>query len=214
MRVALYAAGVALAVGVLPGGFLFRLPLASREERASIPADERVFWYALLSACWSVAVALGLASLSSYSLTRLLGINLGVCGAIALAFRGRLLWRGSAAGIDMKALLPLALVALCIWRFFPAAEYIIGGQDPGVYVNEGISIARTGTMFRHDAVVADVPEPARDLFFRSHGREEYYGLRFMGIFITNPATGDVMPGFPHLFPASVTIGYGLAGVRG
>ncbi len=45
-------------------------------------------------------------------------------------------------------------------------------------------------------------------------REEYYGIRFMGVNVMDPATGAVMPGFPHLFPASIALGYGVAGLLG
>ena len=69
--------------------------------------------------------------------------------------RGRLLWRGTAAKVTIAALVPLVLLGVGIWRFFPASEYIIGGKDPGVYVNEGIAIDRTGQLFRRDAVVAE-----------------------------------------------------------
>jgi len=215
MNQALLAAGFVLAAGVLPGAIVFRLPLASRDARAALPADERAFWYVLISVSWSVALTFALAALEMYSLPRLLVINSALAAILLLAFRGRLMWRGTAQGIDFKVVLPVLLVALCVWRFFPAAEYVIGGKDPGVYVNEGISMHRTGTLFRHDAAVSSVPAEARDLFFRKHvGREEYYGVRFMGVFIQDPASGAVMPGFPHLFPASVALGYGVAGLRG
>jgi len=36
----------------------------------------------------------------------------------------------------------------------------------------------------------------------------------MGVNVMDPATGAVMPGFPHLFPASIALGYGVAGLRG
>ena len=32
------------------------------------------------------------------------------------------------------------------WRFFPPSEYIIGGKDPGVYLNEGVQIAQRGAL--------------------------------------------------------------------
>ena len=36
----------------------------------------------------------------------------------------------------------------------------------------------------------------------------------MGVFINDPETGEVIAQFPHLFPASVAIGYRLGGHRG
>ena len=214
MNQALLAAGFVLAAVVLPGAIVFRLPVASRDTRAALPADERVFWYVLISVCWSVALTFALAAASAYSLPRLLVVNLAVSAVMLLVYRGRLAMRDTAPRIGIAAVLPLVLLAVCGWRFFPAAEYVIGGKDPGVYVNEGISIHRTGTILRRDEAVAAVPADARELFFRFHGREEYYGVRFMGVNVMDPATGAVMPGFPHLFPASIALGYGVAGLRG
>jgi hypothetical protein len=214
MNQALLAAGFVLAAVVLPGAVIFRLPVASRDTRAALPADERVFWYVLISLCWSVTLAFGLAAASAYSLPRLLVINLVISFLMMVIYRGRLAIRGTAPSVGVTAVFPLLLIALCGWRFFPAAEYVIGGKDPGVYVNEGISIHRTGTILRRDEVVAAVPAEARELFFRWHQREEYYGIRFMGVNVMDPATGAVMPGFPHVFPASIALGYGVAGLRG
>ena len=69
--------------------------------------------------------------------------------------------------MTIAVLVPLTLFGLGVWRFFPAAEYVIGGKDPGVYVNEGIAIARTGQLFRRDAVVPAVPQADRDPLFTS-----------------------------------------------
>ena len=112
------------------------------------------------------------------------------------------------------ALVVTALIALSVSRFFPPAEYVIGGKDPGTYINEGILIAQRGTLVYPDPLIAAVPEPSRDLFFPSHNRGEYYGTRFMGFFIQNPSSGAVVGQFPHLLPASIAIGYGLDGLTG
>jgi hypothetical protein len=128
--------------------------------------------------------------------------------------RGQLWWRGKATKITIAAIVPVAILLLGLWRFGPGSEYIIGGKDPGVYVNEGFAIARTGALFRQDATVAAVPPAARDLFFPAEGNEDYYGHRFMGVYINDPATGALITQFPQLFPASVAIGSELAGTVG
>lgn len=208
-------AGVALVIiGVLPGLVLFRLPIAARDKRAALPLEERWFWQVLLSLSWSVAVTLVLAALSLYSFERLLAVNLAAAAAAALVARRRLFWAGTATKPTASVILVVLLAALATWRFTPAAEYIIGGKDPGAYVNEGIAIDRTGTLFRRDAAVAAVPAAQRDLFFTDYGPTEYYGLRFMGVFLNDPVTGEVIAQFPHLLPASIAIGYGVADVRG
>lgn len=204
----------ALLVGYLPGAVLYRLPVAQRERRARLAAEERVFWHVVLSAAWSLGVVLLLAALERYRFERLLVINLALCVLLLVISRGRILYRGTASRPSWTIVLPIVLVLLGLWRFFPASEYIIGGKDPGTYINEGIQIAQRGTLTIHDQVIAGVPEYARDLFFPSHFRADYYGLRFMGFFVQDPASGRVIGQFPHLFPASIAIGYGLDGLSG
>ena len=49
----------------------------------------------------------------------------------------------------------------------PAAEYVLGGRDPGVYMSEGIQIAQRRSLVTTDRVAAAVPASTRDLFFPS-----------------------------------------------
>jgi hypothetical protein len=170
---------LAIVLCILPGAVLFRLPVLLRDRRAALASEERWFWQLLLSAVWSTGVALTLGALSVYSLPRLVTINAVLAVASAIAWRGGLRLGAAASKPGASALLPLVLVAFALWRFLPAAEYIIGGKDPGVYVNEGISLHRTGTIFRHDAIVAAVPEPVKDLYYTDYPPTEYYGIRFM-----------------------------------
>lgn len=211
---ALSAVLAALVIGYLPGAILFRWPFAARATRAALAAEERVFWQVVTSVAWSLALTLAMAAAGVYRLERLLAVNAAVSAAGLAIARGRLRWHGTQAPVTVAILVPLTLLGLGVWRFAPAAEYVMGGKDPGVYINEGFAIARTGQLFRRDPVVAAVPEASRDLFFPSHHSNMYYGLRFMGVFINDPSTGEVISGFPHLFPASVAIGDALAGAAG
>jgi hypothetical protein len=204
----------AVLVAYLPGALFFRLPFAERDRRARLDAAERTFWHVLLSVAWSLSVVLVLAALEVYRFERLLWINGVLCALLLMGGRGRLLYRGSAARPSWTIALPIALVVFGVWRFFPASEYIIGGKDPGTYVNEGIQIAQRGTLAIHDPLVPTVPASLRELFFPPHYRAEYYSNRFMGFFLLDPATGLVMGQFPHVFPASIAVGYGLNGLTG
>jgi hypothetical protein len=203
-----------LIIGWLPGAVIFRLPIAERDQRAELDAEERLFWAVIISAGVSLSVVLALAVAHSYSFERLLVADLGVAVAAAAAARFRLHLGAKALRPGLAALLPLSLVLLALWRFFPSSEYVIGGKDPGVYMNEGIQIAQRGAIVVRDAVVSSVPPFARDLFFPSYQRPDYYSLRFMGFYLKDPATGEVVGQFPHLFPASIAIGYGLDGLTG
>ncbi|HUF46897.1 MAG TPA: glycosyltransferase family 39 protein [Vicinamibacterales bacterium] len=204
----------ALLVGYLPGALVYRYPAWERSRRAAVAAEERVFWAVLLSTVWSVMVVLALAGLDEYRFERLLWINGGLSLALVALGRGRLHYGGDAPRVTAGAVVPAALVVAACWQLLPPAEYAMGGKDPGVYINEGIQIAQRGTFIYRDPVVAAVPEPFRDLFFPKGRFDEYYAQRFMGYFIRDPDTGDVIGQFPHGFPASIALGYGLNGLSG
>jgi dolichyl-phosphate-mannose-protein mannosyltransferase len=208
----LTAAASLLLIAWLPGAVVFRLPVGGRERRAALPADERLFWQVVISLVVSHATVLGLAAAHRYSFTRLLIADAALAAVLASLARFRL--RLGARPPGASALVVAGLIALSVPRFFPPAEYVMGGKDPGTYINEGIVIAQRGTLVYDDPTVASVPESDRDLFFPSHQRPDYYGTRFMGFFVQDPATGAVVGQFPHFFPASIAIGYGIDGLTG
>ncbi|HSC29411.1 MAG TPA: hypothetical protein VLD67_19190, partial [Vicinamibacterales bacterium] len=201
-------------VAWLPGAVIFRLPLGDRSERARLDAGERIFWAVIISVAVSLSVVLALAAAGHYRFQRLLMADLLIAAAAAAGARFRLRLGPAAARPRFTLLIPIALVVVGTWRFFPPSEYLIGGRDPGVYMNEGIQIAQRGTLVYEDPVVGSVPPFARDLFFPSHQRTDYYGQRFMGFFIRDPDRGAVVGQFPHLFPASIAAAYGIDGLTG
>src|SRR5690606_25620894 len=109
---------------------------------------------------------------------------------------------------------PVLVAALCVWLYPPPSEYVMGGKDPGTYLNAGIQIAHDGSLITHDEVIATLPREYLPLFFPPHGYDEYYSLRFMGFFLLDPATGAVVDQFPHLYPVAVALGYELYGLTG
>jgi hypothetical protein len=204
----------ALVVGYLPGAVMFRLPGGNRPARTALPAEERLFWAVIISAAWSLAVVLALAFFRVYSFERLIWTNVAAALVLGIGFRQRLTYAPPAPRASWPALVPAGIVALGAWLYFPTAEYVIGGKDPGTYINEGIQIAQRGSLVVRDSVVASVPPAVRDLFFPSHGRHTYYGLRFVGFYIQDPNDGSVVGQFPHLLPAAIAVGYGLNGLSG
>ena len=206
------ALGQAALIAYLPGAALYRLPFWQRDRRAALDAEERVFWHVHLSLAWSLSIVLALAALGKYRFNLLLGINAAVTLVLLLISGRRLKYDGSARRPSWTMAVPVGLIVLGLWRFFPVAEYIIGGKDPGVYVNEGIQIAQRGSLVVRDAAVADVPAFGRPLFFPPHYSEEYFGVKFMGMFVRDPNAGTVIGQFPQLFPASIAIGYGINGL--
>lgn len=204
----------AVVVGYLPGALIFRLPGRSQVLRASLSVEERTFWAVTLSTLWSVMLVLALAGMGRYTFPRLLTINVVFALVLMAGLRGRLMYRDRVARVSWTALVPVAIVAGGVWLYTPPSEYIIGGKDPGTYINEGIQIAQRGQVIVRDPDVANVPAAYRDLFFPSHHQPTYYSLRFMGFFIQDPDAGLVIGQFPHFYPASIAIGYALNGLSG
>ena len=203
-----------LLIAFVPGALLFRAPIAGRDTRARLAAEERVYWAIVISVAWSSVVALALAAASRYTFGALLVVNGLASAATLAAWRGRLLYRGTAPGPKPGVALPLALAGIGLALFFPVSELIIGGKDPGVYVSEGLAIAKHGGLVIRDPLVAAVPATARDLFFPVYHDRWYYSLRFMGFFLIDPVAGTVVGQFPHLYPVWIAIGYGLNGIGG
>src|SRR5688572_429658 len=99
--------GAALFLGYLPGALLFRVPHWQRHTRATLAAEERVFWHIVLSVSWSLTVVLALAAFDQYRFERLLGLTGGMVAGVLVTARGRLHYRGTAARVTWTAVLPL-----------------------------------------------------------------------------------------------------------
>ena len=203
-------------IAYLPGAIVFRLPVGDRAKRAALPADERVFWSVIISVVVTTTMAFLLAAMSVYSLIALVWGNAALAGLFAAASLGNLRLGPAARKPDWTVLLPLALIAVGVWMYFaaPAAEYVLGGRDPGVYVNQGIQIAQRRSLATIDRVAAAVPSSTRDLFFPYSGDPTSYSLRFMGFHLRDPETGTVTGQFPQGYPIWIAIAYGLDGVTG
>ena len=161
---------ILLLVAYLPGAAAIRIPAGDRPRRERLDAEERVFWGVVISVAWSLVVAFTLAALHRYSLTRLLEVNGFIVLAVVAGWRDRLRY-AAAVRVSPTAVVPLALLVLCGALYPPPAEYILGGKDPGVYVNAGIQIAQRGSLVTIDETARAVPVDARPLFFPQYINE-------------------------------------------
>jgi hypothetical protein len=207
-----------IAIACLPGALIFRLPIGDRPRRAALAADERAFWAVFISITITTLAAMGLAVAGAYTFRRVVGIDVGLAAILVLAVRMRLRYSPAPERLSWTVAMPLGLVALGLWLFFPSSEYVMGGKDPGTYMNEGIQIAQRGSIVIHDSVLEAVPEEFRPMFLSIDAGEVEQGLdegvRFMGFFVQSRSRGEVMGQFPHAFPAWIAIGYGLDGLSG
>jgi hypothetical protein len=196
----------------LPGAMIFRLPIADRARRAALPAEERVFWAVVISLMVTTTLAFVLAAMSIYTLERLVACNIALAVLAALGSAGNLRLESTSPLPNWTAVLPLALVATGTWMYFtvPASEYVLGGRDPGVYVNQGIQIAQRRSLMTIDSVAAAQPAAHRGLFFPATDAN----VRFMGFHLRDPDRGTVSGQFPQVYPIWIAIAYGLDGVTG
>ncbi|MFO7691734.1 MAG: hypothetical protein R6V57_01490 [Vicinamibacterales bacterium] len=207
-----------VAIAYLPGALVYRLPMADRPRRAALPADERAFWAVVLSCTTTTLIALALAAAGAYTFGRLLAADLALAAILIAVARGRLRYVPAAARPSWAIAPPVAIIALGAFLFFPSSEYVMGGKDPGTYMNEGIQIGQHGSLTIHDPALAALPEEFRPMFL-SGGRDAiaqglHEGVRFMGFFVADRARGEVMGQFPHGFPSWIAIAYGLDGLSG
>ena len=119
--------------------------------------------------------------------------------------------RGPALG----ALVPVAIVAGGLWLYGTPAEYVLGGKDPGGYVNEGVQIAQRGALVAHRPGhrLACPPSSATSSSRRTTRRATTARASWASSCI-DPEAGTVLGQFPHFLPASIAIGYGLDGLTG
>lgn len=144
---------------------------------------------------------LGLAHLGVYTLPATLGVATVALAMVVLAARPL-----PAVRIDLSLVLVLLLLGgLSVWLFFPGFPYAAGDKDPGVYVNHGFSIARTGSYDLTDPTLAS--DDVRVAMITP-------GARFPGVWVRDATSGTIVPQFYHLFPALLATGADLAGADG
>ena len=162
--------------------------------------------------------ALLLAEIGHFSLFNLNVILLVLCLVIGFGFhrrrrprqplpRPKFSWPD---GILVAILIGAALL------FGRPAELIVGGEDPGVYMNTGIHIARTGAIEIKDEVLAAIPaELSQDRLYTSpdYCIPRVAGSVFPGFYVVDSGEGRIVPQFFHLFPTAIAIMVELGGVR-
>ncbi|HEY3108771.1 MAG TPA: hypothetical protein VGL23_08465 [Chloroflexota bacterium] len=153
-----------------------------------------------------------------------LGLFLGLAGALASILVGLVAGVAlvrtvvGAAGLARPRRLALAaalgLLALGAAILARPHEYLLGGLDPGVYVNTAASIATRGAIVYQDPTLLALPDPARAALFSEPFNGWTYGSRLPGFYIADLATARIVPHGMHLFPAAMAIGYALGGWPG
>ncbi len=200
--------GVILSAALV--GHLFYRAFATGEESASW--GEVLFVQLLLGLLLCGWPALALAELGLFSLPRW-ALAIGAAVAVVLAWRWgqvrrwrwpRLRFRWAGLGVLVLFLVLGAFLA------YPG-EPVLGGQDPGVYLATGASIARTGGILLQDPWIASLPESARTLVLPYYTGQWW---QLPGFYVTDFAGGQVTPQFLHLYPAWLAAFYAAGGLEG
>src|SRR4051812_18566873 len=119
-----------------------------------------------------VPLSVPLTSISGFLLSMAGVFSLSSLMIATLALTG-LLWGFPAKGdktflsnFDFRFAAVLGVIcAGLLWYYGPPFEYYLGGRDPGIYVVNGIRIAKAGTPASTDPIFAAVDPKCRNLFF-------------------------------------------------
>jgi hypothetical protein len=109
---------------------------------------------------------------------------------------------------DWRHLLLLSL--LCMLFRLPAYNYVLGGQDEGIYVNVAQAIERTGTIDVNDMVLEKLKGSPFVGTYLAENRVEY-AKYLPGIYSPDPVGTKLEFQFYHLFPVWMALFSGVFG---
>jgi len=186
-------------------GLLFVAVLGGSKQRIALSLGEQLYLLLATSLLLSGWAGLFLAELGRFSSLSTATLVAGLVLLGILLARRHLSLRPGSLGWDELAVL-VCLVGFGLTVYFPPFEYILGGRDPGVYVNTGFHLARQGNLVYVDPVVLSIPEAERGLFYRvDQELPPWSQPRFLGFAMENPHTGRVSPQGLHLYPVWIGI---------
>jgi hypothetical protein len=128
--------------------------------------------------------------------------------AAVLTMAGLFIGRARHARDALPGALLMALILALLWALPPRGEWLLGGWDPGVNTNQGLLLARTGSVAQpEDPLRAEALRAAHGAFARpAHGfTEAFPGLP------ANPETGALEPYFYRATPTLIAIVDTVAG---
>ena len=125
--------------------------------------------------------------------------------AVRLAFLGREPDWSPRFRFGLWTLLGLAALAL----LFRPHEDIFGGEDPGAYLNAGITYGRQQKFFEVDPLLAQVPPATRPDFY--YGHAGYGTTKDACLWVREPDRAVVGPHFQPAYPLLIALVSRLAG---
>lgn len=201
---------VTIVVFFAPGALL--VSVLTGRDKVALSLGEQLYLTIASSLLISGWVGITLAELGRFSPANVAVVVAFLVAVAAIAFRKHLSFTMGTVGAKEWRELGVAgvLVAFTMVAYFPPYEYILGGRDPGIYVNTGFHLARDGNLMFTDPVIASIPEEDWPLFFRVDKEIPDWGhFRFQGYGLENPATAKVGPHGLHLYPTWIATASGL-----
>jgi hypothetical protein len=197
-----------LLFSVALAGHLFYRAFAPPEEEVSLSEALFVQGFAGFLLCgW---LALLLAEFGLFSLPLLVLLLLIGSAIVAAARWSRIRrWRWPRPRLSPKVIGSFGLVLGLAGVLLYPGEWVLGGQDPAVYLSTGALIARTGTIVFQEPWIADLPPETHSLLLSSYAGQ--WGL-FPGLHVTDFTTGEITPQFLHLYPTWIALFYAAAGL--
>jgi hypothetical protein len=211
LEIAAHLTGV-LVLGclLLVPGFLAFGAYKKRQDRPRMEWFEEVFVWVAASAAVVSWAGFVLAEAGYFSLTALCLFTGIFCLVAAAVGKPGVKFPRPSRGL--RTLAVLLLVALSFALFFRPFEWVVGGRDPGVYVNTGVNIARTGSIIIHSEILAEAPSDVKPLFNVDDGKNTGIPWQFLGFSVGDVSSGTIYPQFFHLYPVWVAIFYSALGM--
>lgn len=187
-----------------------RLPVASNGMSQKFDLDRAMMLLAIFT------VGTGLVGLAAALSGKFDAVSVAIAGLLltctsALLLRLR---RGTGIAPRWRDLACLLAVAICFR--LPAYNYVLGGQDEGLYVNIANTIERTGGMDIRDNVGQELRGSAHIATYNRQNHSTYvlegktYPDYMNGIYLNGP-DGKLEFQFYRLFPVWIAIFSGIAG---
>jgi hypothetical protein len=193
----------------IPGYLAVTYWCNTKKKNKTIPFSQFIFLSLLGSIILSSWLSLVLAEIGIFSLTRLVLILWILCLFGAALNRFKLKPEGlQAPKLSPYLFILIFILAIAAYLFFQPHELILGGRDPGVYINTGINIAKTGSIFVQNKALALLSDQNKKEFAQ-HFNENF----MMGFYLEDLQKARITPQFLHLFSLWYALFYSLFGIK-
>ncbi|MFO7631543.1 MAG: glycosyltransferase family 39 protein, partial [Caldilinea sp.] len=166
-------------------------------------------------------LGLGFALAGWFSASRFFGVWALVMMLLAADGWRRGRWPAHLAQWRFAQPLPIyfwLLISLWLLLYIRPFDLVIGGRDPGVYVNTAAQIAEQGGLAVLDPFLADLtPAIQEQLVWHPVWLKDFIPYKWPGFFWMGNSSarpGMVLPQFFHMYPALMAPFYAMLGYRG